>query len=179
MIRNKLLIDNIDEYGRVVLSVDEALDAMLQGDTLSHFYIDDSEEHEQYVNSCKTFGEESVDIFRLEYIRQSPDDYLKSRAKRWLIPKEYQKIDVLEYLLERCKTDEEVRRVALEVSEFVDREQLIILNLMIYLVEVMRQNKIVWGVGRGSSVACFCLYLIGINKINPLEYDIDYEEFFK
>jgi len=54
-----------------------------------------------------------------------------------------------------------------------------ILKFIIFLIDKMRENKIVWGVGRGSSVASFVLYLIGLNKINPMRYNIDYTEFFR
>jgi len=43
----------------------------------------------------------------------------------------------------------------------------------------MRDNNIVWGVGRGSSVASFVLFLMGVHKINSLYYDIPIEEFLK
>jgi DNA polymerase III alpha subunit len=43
----------------------------------------------------------------------------------------------------------------------------------------MRKNKIVWGVGRGSSVASYVLFLIGIHKVNSLKYNLDIKEFLK
>jgi DNA polymerase III alpha subunit len=43
----------------------------------------------------------------------------------------------------------------------------------------MRNNNIVWGVGRGSCVSSFVLFLIGIHKINPIYYDLDVSEFLK
>jgi DNA polymerase III alpha subunit len=43
----------------------------------------------------------------------------------------------------------------------------------------MRKNNILWGVGRGSSVASFVLYLIGIHRINSLFYNLPIEEFLK
>ena len=43
----------------------------------------------------------------------------------------------------------------------------------------MRKNNIVWGVGRGSSVASFVLFLIGVHKINSLYYDISIDEFLR
>jgi len=50
---------------------------------------------------------------------------------------------------------------------------------MKYLVDLMRENNIVWGVGRGSSVSSFVLFLIGIHRINSIYYDLDVEEFLK
>jgi DNA polymerase III alpha subunit len=54
-----------------------------------------------------------------------------------------------------------------------------LLQFLIYLVDIMRENKIVWGVGRGSSVASYVLYLIGIHKINSLKYNLDINEFLR
>jgi len=43
----------------------------------------------------------------------------------------------------------------------------------------MRQNSVVWGVGRGSSVASYVLYLIGVHKIDSMYFDLDITEFLK
>jgi DNA polymerase III alpha subunit len=50
---------------------------------------------------------------------------------------------------------------------------------MKYLVDTLRKNIIVWGVGRGSSVASYILYLIGVHRIDSLYYDLDIAEFLK
>jgi len=36
-----------------------------------------------------------------------------------------------------------------------------------------------WGVGRGSSVSSYILYLIGVHKIDSIKYDLDYKEFLR
>ena len=59
------------------------------------------------------------------------------------------------------------------------RDLFMLLQYMKYLVDLMRENNIVWGVGRGSSVSSFVLFLIGIHRINSLYYDLDIEEFLK
>ena len=48
-----------------------------------------------------------------------------------------------------------------------------------YLVDTMREHNIVWGVGRGSSVASYCLYLLGVHKIDSIKYELDIREFLK
>ena len=54
-----------------------------------------------------------------------------------------------------------------------------LLRYMIYLVDFMRENNIVWGVGRGSSVASYVLYLIGVHRIDSIQYDLDWREFLR
>ena len=54
-----------------------------------------------------------------------------------------------------------------------------LLRYMCYLVDFMRENNIVWGVGRGSSVSSYVLFLIGIHKVNSIQYDLDYKEFLR
>jgi DNA polymerase III alpha subunit len=55
----------------------------------------------------------------------------------------------------------------------------VLLQYLKYLVDTMRKNNIIWGVGRGSSVASYVLYLIGIHRINSLYYDLSIDEFLK
>jgi len=50
---------------------------------------------------------------------------------------------------------------------------------MIYLVDFMRENEIVWGVGRGSSVASYVLYLIGVHRIDSIKFGLDWREFLR
>jgi DNA polymerase III alpha subunit len=37
----------------------------------------------------------------------------------------------------------------------------------------------VWGVGRGSSVASYVLFLIGVHRIDSMKYNLDYKEFLR
>ena len=62
---------------------------------------------------------------------------------------------------------------------FESRNLIPVLQYIKYLVDTMRENKIVWGIGRGSSLASFVLFLIGINKVNPLLHNLDIHEFLR
>jgi DNA polymerase III alpha subunit len=95
------------------------------------------------------------------------------------LPAEYAKIDIEVWLYSKAKTLKEHVRVEQELKLFKARNLYPALKLMIYIVDTMRKNNIVWGVGRGSSVASFCLYLIGVHKINSLKYQLDITEFLK
>jgi len=82
-------------------------------------------------------------------------------------------------LFGQCNYESEKQRVIDELTEFENRRLDKLLIYLDELVTLMKQNNIVWGVGRGSSVASYVLFLIGIHKIDSLKYDLDYHEFFK
>ena len=88
-------------------------------------------------------------------------------------------MDIWALLEERCSTPDELSRLNQERKEYEARDLEPLLRLMLYLVDDFRNRKIVWGVGRGSSVASFVLYLIGIIKINPMKYGLEIGEFLK
>lgn len=99
--------------------------------------------------------------------------------RTWVTPKEYSSIDVMDHCLSKCKSDAERDRVHMEMSLFEERNMLPVLRHLVYMVDHFRKHGIVWGVGRGSSVSSFVLYLIGINRINPLKFKLDIREFLK
>ena len=71
------------------------------------------------------------------------------------------------------------RTEAEELAEFEEHGMLDLLRYMIYLVDFMRENNIVWGVGRGSSVASYVLYLLDVHKVDSFKYNLDYKEFLR
>ena len=107
---------------------------------------------------------------------QEFDDHNQSN---WHMPEEYKTMDVAEWVLNQCSTDAELQRCGEELLMFQERDAFDLLRYMKFLVDVMRANGVVWGVGRGSSVASFVLYKIGVHRINSLYYDLDPHEFLK
>ena len=109
----------------------------------------------------------------------------------WFMPEEYKNINLLEYfkekLIEELQQPEnqefyhskEWNRFAEEYAEFNKRGMADLLRYMIYLVDYMRENNIVWGVGRGSSVSSYVLFLIGVHRIDSIKYDLDWREFLR
>lgn len=96
------------------------------------------------------------------------------------IPDQYQTLDVMEYIAGLVPDHEgRQQRVAEELALFQARNLFPVLRMLIYIVDQMRKNNVVWGVGRGSSVASYCLYLIGIHKIDSYQYDLSIQEFLK
>jgi DNA polymerase III alpha subunit len=99
--------------------------------------------------------------------------------EQWFVPEPFNTINVLEWLLERCHTEDEQLRVAEEWILFEERRMEPVLRLLIYLIHHFRENNILWGVGRGSSVSSYSLYLIGVHKVNSILFDLDPREFLK
>jgi len=97
----------------------------------------------------------------------------------WFMPDEYKQLTIQNYVLNKCKTDKELERVSEELKAFRERDMFNLLRYMVYLVDFMRENNIVWGVGRGSSVASYVLYLIGVHRIDSIQYGLDWREFLR
>jgi DNA polymerase III alpha subunit len=107
------------------------------------------------------------------------EDFDSDCSNDWFMPDNYRNFDIAAYVLNLCNTDEELQRVGKELLLYQKRDMFVLLQYLKYLVDTMRTNNIVWGVGRGSSVASFVLFLIGVHKINSLYYDLPIEEFLK
>ena len=95
------------------------------------------------------------------------------------MPDSYKNMDIEKFVLMQCKTDEQIERVSIELKEFEKRNLIMLLKQVKYIVDTLRSNNIVWGVGRGSSVASLVLHILGVHKIDPIKYNIPLNEFFK
>lgn len=111
--------------------------------------------------------------------REDLKSFDQENQERWFMPEKYKNFDIAGYLYSLCDTQRQKDRVLEELELFVEHDMIDILKFLKYLVDSMRENKVLWGVGRGSSVASYCLYLLGIHKIDSLKYDLDIKEFLK
>jgi len=116
-----------------------------------------------------------VDQERLNY----PVTKLQVDKSNWFIPEEYRTMDIMDWLYHRCPTPEIKERVVQELRLFAKHDMIPMLKTMKYVVDTLRANNVVWGVGRGSSVASYVLHIIGVHKIDSVKYNIPIEEFFK
>ena len=95
------------------------------------------------------------------------------------MPEQYQQLDIAEYLIGLCDTSEKLQRVAHELLLYQERDLFNLLRYLKYLVDVMKDNHVIWGLGRGSSVASYVLYLLGVHRIDSMYYDLNVEEFLR
>ena len=169
----------IDEYGAVFLTADELFDSIYSGKLkdFQNLYIDNATALQ--FNDSKNINRDAISGMTL-YQRPSRTarEVDISNQHNWFMPKDHCP-DLIQQMYNMCTTDEQKDRVSSELELFIQHGMLDLLYYLKYLVDTMRENKIVWGVGRGSSVASYCLYLIGIHKIDSLKYNLDIKEFLK
>lgn len=106
-------------------------------------------------------------------------EYDKQLQHDWFMPASYYDIDIEQYCILKCNSDDECIRVLDELAEYKNRDMILLLQWLIYFVDTCLDNNIVWGVGRGSSVSSFVLYLIGIHKIHSIKYNLDWRDFLR
>jgi len=111
-------------------------------------------------------------------------------SKEFNIPQHYKDIDVEDYVRDLLTRKvlvpaggfghvEHVDRVEEELALYKARNLYPILQLMIYIIDTMRKNDLVWGIGRGSCVSSYLLYLIGVHKVDSVKYSLNIQEFLK
>lgn len=170
-----------DEYGRVSLSEPEIFEALYNGqlDSLEKIFVDSPDAIEQFNRAREENTDHISKLTALPALDISVAEFDQQQQAKWFIPDEYKNFDIAQWLLEQCKTDQERDRVVEELELFIQHNMIEVLQYLKYLVDTMRKNQVVWGVGRGSSVASYCLYLLGVHRVNSLKFDLDIKEFLR
>lgn len=107
------------------------------------------------------------------------------RPEDWNIPERYKTMDLDKYFDDKLNEwqgpQRQLRadRVARELAAFREEDMEIVLRLMIHIVDTLESNNAVWGIGRGSSVSCFLLFLIGVHDIDSVQYQLNFSDFMK
>ena len=110
---------------------------------------------------------------------ESIEEFDRKLQQTWHMPEQYQQMDIAQHVLNLCNNDAELQRCGQELLLYQERDLFNLLRFLKYLVDVMTQNHIIWGVGRGSSVASFVLYKLGVHRIDSMFYELDVEEFLR
>ena len=167
-----------DEYGQQYLTEDELVEMIhinpeldvgkVLLDNPMDFNFANRKLYAGYPN-IKRYEKPSCPIETFDEINQSA----------WHMPDEYREFDIVGWLVEQCKTDEQTLRVAEELELYDARNLIPLLQFLKYMIDTFRKNKVVWGVGRGSSVSSYVLYLLGVHKTDSMKYNLDVTEFLR
>jgi len=167
----------LDQFGNPIFNSQDIFKFLYQG-KLSNLkditvdYTDDIEKLEQTAGfTFQRFNEQLNSI--------SIEDFDQALQSDWFMPPEYRDFDIQEWCLGRCTTDEQINRVNAELDAYTDRGMIPLLQWTKHFVDTCNENGIVWGVGRGSSVASFVLFLLGVHQIDSVKYNLDWQEFLR
>ena len=167
-----------DTYGQAYSTSDELCSLLYAKPNIdiSLFKVEDPDEFNASVDVLH------AELTKLErYSSQTLDvtAYDQNLQSQWHMPDEYKELDIAKWILDQCREDFELQRVGHELMLYQERDLFDLLRYLKYLVDILRKNNIVWGVGRGSSVASYVLFLLGVHKIDSIYYDLSVEEFLK
>lgn len=167
-----------DEYGLIYYNELELFKALYANPELdlSKFSVLDPE---QFNASADKLYSEGPRLDKIEKPGISVQEFDKVNQSSWNIPDEYKDLDIAKWILDQCKDDVELQRCGKELLMFQERSLNDLLRFLKYFVDTMKQNNVVMGLGRGSSVSSFVLYKLGVHKINSIYYDLDVEEFLR
>lgn len=169
-----------DSFGQIYVSSAELCELIYKQPNIDigQFFVED---YDQFNSAVKT---SFSDLPLVKEYHQLPTNYSvdvfhQTKQNSWHTPDEYKTLDIAQWLLDQCETEIELQRVGKELLLYQERNLFPLLRQLKYIIDTWRSNNIVWGVGRGSSVASYVLYLLGVHKINSIYYDLEIEEFLR
>jgi DNA polymerase III alpha subunit len=169
----------INDYGAVFLTPEELFENIYTNKikNFKNIYLD--QKTVDRFNAAKNTNKDNFDFLSTYTDSElSVEEFDLVNQVDWFMPDEYKTLDIEAFLVNQCPK-ENYERLIEEIELFRQHNMTDLLRYLKYLVDTMRENKIVWGVGRGSSVASYCLYLIGVHKIDSIKYNLDIKEFLK
>lgn len=170
----KLSNRTIDDDGNVIYNNQGLIDYLYKFHKFPvKVLISETDEVEKFNRFTKYF-DINCEIKRLERIIPHEE-----RKTKWFYPEWYNDINLEVFFISLCKTDIEKQRVREELIEYKRTNMEQLLRFAIFLMEYIKKNKYVIGIGRGSSVNSYCLYLIGLHKIDSIKYGLNIKEFLK
>jgi DNA polymerase III alpha subunit len=170
-----------NKFGELVFSELDLCNLIMQGrnvDSLQHVVVDETVNLEELIAHVER--PESLLTWTVPYDSStSVPEFHEAQQLMWHMPEEYKTLDIAQHVLNLCKTEAELQRCGTELLLYQERVLFDLLRYLKYLVDVMNQNQVIWGVGRGSSVASYVLYLLGVHRINSMYYNLDIAEFLR
>lgn len=162
-----------NKFGELVFTEDDLINLLMSGNEITNGLIVENvfivKEQLDFVPEFASAADNELTV----------EQFDQKNQKNWYMPEEYKSLDIAAHLLELCSTDEQLQRVGHELLLYQEKNLFDLLRYLKYLVDTMKSNEIIWGVGRGSSVASYVLYLLGVHRIDSIYYDLEPEEFLR
>jgi DNA polymerase III alpha subunit len=169
------------DYGEVIVNSQDVFDALYNGQkvNLAECSFDNIDEVNQFNSAVGLNADNIPNIKLFQQSNFDQSNFDQTNQANWFMPKEYYDFEIVGYLLDKTTNEVEYQRVVTELELFAQHDMIDLLKYVKYLVDTMRKHTVVWGVGRGSSVASYVLYLMGVHKVDSIKYELDIHEFLK
>ena len=167
----------LDKFGNPIFNSTDIFKILYQGKLtqLKDITVDYSDE----ISQLEKTAEFEFQRFNEQLDQIDIADFDQALQSEWFMPPEYRDFDIKEFCLSRCTTTEQSNRVIDEIAAYEERGMIPLLQWTKHFVDTCNANGIVWGVGRGSSVASFVLFLLGVHQIDSVKYNLDWQEFLR
>lgn len=165
----------LDKFNNPIFNDEDIFNAIYEGNILKlpELMVENSEE----INILQNIAEfKFTDKPTYDH---SIEEYDLIQQSSWFMPSEYYTFDIKEYCISKCTTEHQVQRVNDEINAYESQNLIQLLQWLKYFVDTCNDNNIFWGVGRGSSVSSYVLYLIGVHRIDSIKYNLDWKEFLR
>ena len=166
----------LDQYSNPIFNEADLFTALYKGQTLSSdMFVEPSSnitllQNQSGLNFLNVLDKYDISI----------NEYDRTMQTDWNMPNEYKTLDIETWLAEQSPPwDPNYTRLQEELEAYKARNMLDLLRWLKYFVDTCSKENILWGVGRGSSVASYVLYLIGVHSIDPIKYNLDWREFLR
>ncbi len=170
-----------NNFGQLVFDTNDICDLIMQGrdiDSLQYMTVDPGINLEQLIQHVERPDLLLTWTFPYDAETSVPE-FHAAQQLTWHMSPEYKQLDIAQHILNLCESDAELQRCGAELLLYQERNLFDLLRYLKYLVDVMTENKVIWGVGRGSSVASYVLYKLGVHRIDSMYYNLDVGEFLR
>jgi len=177
----------VNEYGQVNFGTKEILEKFYtqEWQTVKGF-MHNVDEMNKWNGHCTHF--ELAPVEQSVKPLQDINAYHKQMSNTWNMPKQYAEFDRVGYF------SKELVRRSLNSQQYLDylvdeieawsnimstESATNLWRFLHYLIATCKENDIVTGVGRGSSVSSLVLFLLGVHAVDPVKYNLNYKEFLR
>ncbi len=161
--------------GDSVVPADKIINAISSGQSVAGLFVNEVTDEIRKFNSFVPASEQIK-------TKENVEDY----TLEWALPDKYTTLNSWEYTMDKFLAtpnidhpDERAERLVQEFKLYKQLNLLPILRVLIYIINTLEEKNLVWGVGRGSSVSSYVLYVLGVHDVDSFKYELDITDFLR
>lgn len=104
---------------------------------------------------------------------------------KWILPPDIEEMDLIGHIAQLHNDrfgefkdfEQREERLASELVEYQKHALFPLLRHMIHVINTLNSRNAVWGIGRGSSVSSYVLFVIGVHDVDSHMYELCFTDF--